>query len=91
MMPLMASDLRGQLRRSYVLDGKRVLVLKEGCSGGIEVGDQVRVELATGELATCTVATVAWGSGFQATSPPLTLVVEGLEGDPAEEARVEGS
>lgn len=68
-----------------------MLVLKEGCSGGIEVGDQVRVELASGEFATCKVATVAWGSGFQAASPPLTLVVEGLDVDPAEEARVEGS
>ena len=87
----MASDLRGRLRRSYVLDGKRVLVLQEGCSGGIEVGDSVRVELTNGEFVTCKVATVAWGSGFQATSPPLTLVVEGLSGDPADEARVEGS
>ncbi len=86
----MASDLRGRLRRSYVLEGKRVLVLQEGCTGGIETGDEVRVELKSGEFATCKVATVAWGSGFQATSPPLTLVVEGLDADPADEANVEG-
>lgn len=75
----MASDLKGRLRRSYLLDGKRVLVLEEGCTGGVEVGDHVEVRSA-GQQATAEVETVAWGSAFDAQSPPLTLVVKGLTG-----------
>lgn len=74
----MPSDLEGHLIRSYVLQEKHVLLLKEGCKGGVEVGDMVEVETPTGKRRGF-VRSVAWGSGFHAEAPPLTLVVEGLE------------
>lgn len=53
-----------------------MLVLEEGYTGGVEPGDEVRVLLPTGELRVH-VTSVAWGSAFDADSPPLTLVTDG--------------
>ncbi len=53
-----------------------MLVLEEGYEGGIEPGDEVRVLLPAGELRV-RVDNVAWGSAFDADSPPLTLVTNG--------------
>lgn len=73
----MAGGFQAKVQRSYSLEGRAVLVLEQGYEGDIEQGDWVEVALGS-EPARGQVATVAWGSAFQATHPPLTLVVEGL-------------
>lgn len=70
-----------KVRRSYAMDDKRVLVLEDDYRGEIDVGETVEVVLPDGARR-AEVATVAWGSAFHADSPPLTLVVSGLEIDP---------
>jgi hypothetical protein len=74
-----------KVRRSYPIEGKRVLILEDSYRGDVEVGDVLEVGMASG-VARAEVASVAWGSAFHADSPPLTLVVSGLEADPPEGA-----
>ncbi len=85
----MAEAFKAKVRRAYPLDGKRVLILQDGYEGDIEAGDILQVTMPDGP-AKVQVATVAWGSAFHAESPPLTLVVEGLEDNPAEGAAISG-
>ena len=68
---------RGVVGRTYVLQGDRVLIMKS-YEGDIEPGDVVEVELPAGN-APITVKKVAWGSAFNAESPPLTLIVEPVD------------
>jgi hypothetical protein len=82
-----AEGFKAKVRRAYPLDGKRVLILQEDYEGDIEAGDTLEVTMPDGP-AKVQVATVAWGSAFHAESPPLTLVVEGLDDNPAEGAAI---
>lgn len=82
----MARAFRGTIRKSYAMGEHRALVLDEKYEGDIESGDRLEVELPSGELAQVEVVSLAWGSAFRATSPPLTLVVQGLDDSPAEGA-----
>ncbi len=66
-----------------------MLILQEGYEGDVEAGDALEVTMPDGP-ARVQVATVAWGSAFHAESPPLTLVVEGLDADPVEGAAIRG-
>ncbi len=72
--------LEGKIERVYALNGRRVLVLRAGCTGGIEEGETVRVHLRGGPV-DVNVVTVAWGSSFNVHSPPVTLIVDGLSED----------
>ncbi len=71
----MVHQLRGTVRRFFFLDGKWMLVLEDGYSGGVEPGEQVRVNLPSGAIV-IRVENVAWGSAFDAQSPPLTLITD---------------
>lgn len=77
----MALDFKATVQRSYWLEGRAVLVLDHGYEGDIEQGEWVEIAQAEAGGRRGQVATVAWGSAFQATDPPLTLVVEGLDGE----------
>lgn len=85
----MAEGFKAKVRRAYPLEGKRVLILQDGYEGDVEAGDAVEVVLPAGAVRG-QVATVAWGSAFHAESPPLTIVVTGLDADPSEGALVRG-
>ena len=75
----MSAPFRATVRQVYRLNDTQLVVLREGYEGDVGPGAKV-VDLA-------------WGSAFQATEPPLTLIVKGLpEGaEPAEEAWVKTS
>ena len=77
-------QFKGIVGRTYVLQGDRVLIMKS-YEGDIAPGDVVEVELPTGNAA-ITIKKVAWGSAFNAESPPLTLIV-----DPVDAAIATGS
>ncbi|MBW2460048.1 MAG: hypothetical protein JRH11_00280 [Deltaproteobacteria bacterium] len=85
----MADDFKAAVRRAYALDGQRVLILELGYRGDVVPGEQV--DVTTGDrVVRATVANVAWGSAFHAKDTPLTLVVTGLDEDPAEGSAVCG-
>jgi hypothetical protein len=84
-----AVGFKGTVRRTYALEGNRVLILEEGYEGDIEVGELVEVAW-DGASSKGAVVSVAWGSAFRAEDPPLTLVVSGLEGEPPKGANVSG-
>ena len=67
----------GIVGRTYVLQGDRVLIMKS-YEGDIEPGDVIEVDLPAGN-ASITIKKVAWGSAFNAESPPLTLIVEPVD------------
>jgi hypothetical protein len=85
-----AQGFTGKILRSYLLEGRRVLILQEGYEGDIEIGESVDIELPAGETKRGEVVNIAWGSAFHADSPPLTLVVAGVDDEPAEAGRVSG-
>ena len=85
----MAEGFKAKVQRAYKIEDKHVLVLQDGYEGDVEAGDPVEVALPAGTVR-AEVATVAWGSAFHAQSPPLTIVVEGLEEDPGEGIEVRG-
>lgn len=85
----MSAGFEAKVRRSYPIEDKRVLILEDDYAGDIEVGDALEIAMTTG-VVHVTVASVAWGSAFHADSPPLTLVVSGLEADPLPGASVRG-
>jgi hypothetical protein len=68
----------GTVRRSHTLEPGSTVLILERYAGDIEVGNVITV-LRAGTTATAKVVTVAWGSSFGYESPPLTLVVKGLE------------
>jgi hypothetical protein len=84
-----AVGFQGTVRRTYALEGNRVLILEEGYEGDIEVGELVEVAW-DGATASGAVVSVAWGSAFRAEDPPLTLVVSGLDAEPPKGAQVRG-
>ncbi len=71
----MDDRLRATVRRTYRLPGKRLLLLEDSYTGGVEAGERVEVELPGGALTEVAVEGVAWGSAFTAENPPLTLIV----------------
>ena len=76
------------VQRTYMIADRRVLVLERGYQGDIDAGDWI--EIGGGDASIrAQVVSVAWGSAFHATDPPLTLVVQpDREGIPAEGAAV---
>jgi hypothetical protein len=89
----MAADFSAIVQRSYALEGQHVLLLEGGYEGDIGQGEWIELaEPAASEVSGSSgepeakrrarVASLAWGSAFHATEPPLTLIVEGLAGDP---------
>lgn len=70
----MSERFTGTVNRSYALDGKRVVILETGYDGDIEQGDLVEIAGAGQGR----VESLAWGSAFDAESPPLTIIVDGL-------------
>lgn len=82
----MDRQFRGIVGRTYVLQGDRVLIM-QSYEGDIEAGDVVEVELPAGNAA-ITVKKVAWGSAFNAESPPLTLIVEPVDAAIATGSRI---
>lgn len=73
----MNESFRGKVRRAYAMNDQQVLVLEDGYTGDIEIGQSLKVSGAEGEQEG-KIVNLAWGSAFHAESPPLTLVVEGL-------------
>jgi hypothetical protein len=83
-------DFRGKVKRAYTLKGQRVLVLEKELAGDVVGGEWIEVDHPSGEPRQGRIASVAWGSAFQADESPLTLVVEGLgdhEPAPGDEVR----
>ena len=83
----MTAPFAGVVQRSYALEGNHVLIIDASYEGDAEIGTWIEVELAGGS-GQAQVKSVAWGSAFDAQSPPLTLVVSGLTGLPATRAQV---
>lgn len=69
----------GVVRRSHAMEPGSVVLVLERYTGDIDAGDFVVVTLAE-TSARVKVATMAWGSSMGYESPPLTLVVGGLDG-----------
>lgn len=76
----MASGFRAKIGRAYRMGPQFVLVLKDGYSGDVEIGDVVEVVLANGEPVRAPIENLAWGSALRAESPPLTIVLAGVDG-----------
>jgi hypothetical protein len=87
----MAEAFVGTIQRSYQLEGNHVVILRESYEGEVEIGDWIAVELPGGDTGRGRVKSIAWGSAFDAQSPPLTLVVEGLTAVPEANASVRGA
>lgn len=75
----MEFDLRAKVRRTYRLSGKRLLLLDDTYEGGVEGGDWIELTAPSGRTTQVQVESVAWGSAFKASNPPLTLIVEWQE------------
>lgn len=88
----MSAPFRATVRQVYRLNDTQLVVLRDGYEGDVGPGDEIELQLQEG-TAKAKVVDLAWGSAFQATEPPLTLIVKGLpEGaEPAEEAWVKTS
>jgi hypothetical protein len=84
----MTRAFRGRVRKAYPLGEHRALVFDDQYEGDIESGDRLSVDLGGGASATVEVVSLAWGSAFRADSPPLTLVVNGLDDEKVEGAEV---
>ena len=69
-----------QLRQHYKLDEVDLLVLEETYLGDVGPGDELSVEVPAGGHKTFVVHDLAWGSAMSEKTPPLTLIVKGLEG-----------
>ncbi len=70
----MEEELRGTVRHTYRLAGKRLILLEEDYVGGVESGDRVELRLPGDRSLEVVVDGVAWGSAMAA-NPPLTLIV----------------
>jgi hypothetical protein len=66
--------LRGTVRHTYRLTGKRLILLEEDYVGGAEAGDLVELRLPGDRPLKVVLDGVAWGSAM-ASNPPLTLIV----------------
>lgn len=85
----MDDELRGRVRRTYSLPGKRLLLLDDDYEGGVESGDEIEVGVGERDVRVV-VESVAWGSAISA-SPPVTLIVPwGDDPDPEAGALVRG-
>jgi hypothetical protein len=72
---------RATLRQHYQLKGNHLLVLEE-YSGDVSPGDHLTVALPGGGSLEFRVHDLAWGSAFNASAPPLTLIVKDLGANP---------
>lgn len=87
----MDDRLLATVRRTYQLPGKRLLLLEDTYSGGVESGERVEIELPEERRVQVLVDSVAWGSAYRAENPPLTLIVLwGDEPDPPPGSKVRG-
>ena len=84
----MTAPFAGVVQRSYALEGNHVLIIDANYHGEAEIGAWIEVSLPGAATGTAQIKSVAWGSAFDAQSPPLTLVVTGLEGVPETGATV---
>ncbi len=84
----MTAPFAGVVQRSYALEGNHVLIIDASYQGEAEIGAWIEVELPDGDPGTAQIKSVAWGSAFDAQSPPLTLVVRGLGAVPETGAKV---
>jgi hypothetical protein len=85
-----AQGFAATIERSYLLDGKCVLVL-DRYEGDVDRDDWLEVELPSGAFSRVRVVAVAWGSAFHALDAPLSLTVVGLAGGkPASGASIRG-
>ena len=71
---------RATLRQHYRLSENNLFVL-ESYSGDITPGDHLEVDLPDGSTMDFRVHDLAWGSAFNAATPPLTLIVKNLPAD----------
>ena len=84
----MTRAFRATVRKAYPMGEHRALVLDDQYEGDIESGDRLAVDLPGGAHATVEVVSLAWGSAFRADSPPLTLVVDGLDDQKVDGAEI---
>ncbi len=84
----MTAPFAGVVQRSYALEGNHVLIIDASYQGEAEIGAWIEVDLPDTSAGTAQIKSVAWGSAFDAQSPPLTLVVHGLNAVPATGAEV---
>ena len=78
----MSTPFEATLERSYLMGEQRIMVIGNQYSGDIGQGDWVEVAQPTGAAEKGKVVSVAWGSAFHAESPPLTLILVGLNTEP---------
>lgn len=84
----MSERFGATLRQHYRLTDTDLLVLDE-YEGDVGTGDVLAVELPGGRKASFSVHDLAWGSAYNAASPPLTLIVKGLGAiEPEKGARI---
>ena len=74
------SAFHAVLRQHYRLEEVDLLVLEETYLGDVGPGDRLAIELEPGKSQPFLVHDLAWGSAMSAKTPPLTLIVKGLEG-----------
>ena len=74
------ADFHATLRQHYKLEKVDLLVLEETYVGDVGPGDELAVLLDDGQLVSFSVKDIAWGSAMNGRNPPLTLIVEGLDG-----------
>lgn len=87
----MGTEFRGIVRRAFPMGERRALLLDTRYEGDVEAGDWIEVPLPSGRTEPVQVVQLAWGSAFRADSPPLTLVVDGLEEElPSEGTEIRG-
>ena len=84
----MTAPFAGVVQRSYALEGNHVLIIDASYEGEAEIGAWIEVDLPDADPGTAQIKSVAWGSAFDAQSPPLTLVVHGLSAVPQAGAEV---
>ena len=86
----MNEPFAGVVQRTYAIEGNHVLIIDASYEGEAEIGAWIEVDLA-GSAGRAQIKSVAWGSAFDAQSPPLTLVVTGLGGLPEPGSQVRGA
>ena len=73
-------DFTATVRQVYALADRHLLVLQENYRGDIGPGDLIEVSLPDASSTTVRVRDLAWGSAFTSQNPPLTLIVDRIEG-----------
>lgn len=79
--PMAEDGFHATVRQVYRLADSLLLVLEEDYRGDIGPGDRLDVDISGGRTVRTTVKDLAWGSAFHASNPPLTLIVDLIDGD----------